>query len=131
MEAALAEFVARVQEELDYELEADAQRQFATAFADDPALQPRDVLFVDDGETGFRDTGDSSTYESTDDVQTDADRLADERARYAELWGEAAAAEEFDRLTARRELTPAEQRQQEIWEQAEQLADVVRQSLAL
>ena len=78
---------------------------------------------VDDGETGFRDTGDSSTYESTDDVQTDADRLADERARYAELWGEAAAAEEFDRLTARRELTPAEQRQQEIWEQAEQLAD--------
>lgn len=78
---------------------------------------------VDDGETGFRDSGDSSTYESTDDVQTDADRLADERARYAELWGEAAAAEEFDRLTARRELTPAEQRQQEIWEQAEQLAD--------
>ena len=85
------------------------------------AVQRAEV--VDDGETGFRDSGDSSTYESTDDVQTDADRLADERARYAELWGEAAAAEEFDRLTARRELTPAEQRQQEIWEQAEQLAD--------
>ncbi|QXN73234.1 MuF-like minor capsid protein [Gordonia phage Hans] len=77
---------------------------------------------VDDG-SSFRDSGDTSTYESADDVQPDGDRLADERARYAELWGEAAAAEEFDRLTTRRELTPAEQRQQQIWEQAEQLAD--------
>ncbi|QGJ95795.1 head morphogenesis [Gordonia phage EMoore] len=71
------------------------------------------------------DTGDIGRVDPTPDVtpQADDDRLADERARYAELWGEAAAAEEFDRLTTRRELTPAEQRQRAIWEQAEQLAD--------
>jgi predicted unusual protein kinase regulating ubiquinone biosynthesis (AarF/ABC1/UbiB family) len=45
----IAELQARAADELDYHLEADAQRTFAAAFADDPEITVPDV--VDVGET--------------------------------------------------------------------------------
>ncbi|WP_183093625.1 ABC1 kinase family protein [Nocardioides stalactiti] len=42
----IAEVQARAKEELDYELEAAAQREFAAAFADDPAIVVPDVVAV-------------------------------------------------------------------------------------
>ncbi|MBM9459545.1 AarF/ABC1/UbiB kinase family protein [Nocardioides sp. zg-536] len=42
----VAELQARAAEELDYELEAQAQRTFAEAFADDPGIEVPDVVAV-------------------------------------------------------------------------------------
>ncbi|GAB3868806.1 AarF/ABC1/UbiB kinase family protein [Nocardioides maradonensis] len=46
MKPLVEEVQARAQEELDYELEADAQRQFAEAFRDDPHIVVPDVVAV-------------------------------------------------------------------------------------
>jgi predicted unusual protein kinase regulating ubiquinone biosynthesis (AarF/ABC1/UbiB family) len=44
----IAELQARAEDELDYELEADAQRTFAAAFRDDPHIAVPDVIEVGD-----------------------------------------------------------------------------------
>lgn len=46
MKPLIEEVQARAVEELDYELEADAQREFAAAFRDDPAIVVPDVVAV-------------------------------------------------------------------------------------
>lgn len=56
------------------------------------------------------------------DDQLAAER-ARERAEYARAWGEAAAAEEYDREPERRQLTPAEQKRIEIMRQADEYAE--------
>ncbi len=46
MKPLIEEIQARAREELDYDLEADAQREFAAAFADDPDIVVPDVVTV-------------------------------------------------------------------------------------
>lgn len=46
MKPLIEEVQARAREELDYDLEADAQREFATAFNDDPDIVVPDVVAV-------------------------------------------------------------------------------------
>ena len=111
---------ARITEALERLDAAEARVEAATRAAE---------VIVDDDETDFRDSGDADTYsdvEPDDDGEDLPDAAADlaaERARYAEIWGEDAAAAEFDHLMAEREVSPAERRRFELMEQAEDKAE--------
>jgi predicted unusual protein kinase regulating ubiquinone biosynthesis (AarF/ABC1/UbiB family) len=81
MKALVEEMQERVAEELDYGLEADAQRKYAALYADDPWYQVPDVVENTDKllVTEWMDSNGSLAYLITDGTQ-------EERNHYGELY---------------------------------------------